>query len=166
MDDRVLFTPDAPGLHVLAVDPSPLADLIFGWRRTHPDWAILRVRGHKSMDDAHFFDEASAALQFPYYFGENWNAFWECLTDLSWLLRPSFLIVVDRADLLLSHSDKGFATLMQIVGPANEHWRNQRGQFGSEFRPVSFQVLLACSSGALPALASRIAKTGAPFLQL
>jgi hypothetical protein len=29
--------------------------------------------------------EFAASFQFPYYFGENWPAFDECINDLSWL---------------------------------------------------------------------------------
>jgi len=40
------------------------------------------------------FDEFAAALQFPYYFGENWAAFDECLGEIDWLEPTSGLIVL------------------------------------------------------------------------
>ncbi len=163
MNDSVLFSPTGPGLHLLAIEQSPLADLMMRWGEKRPMWAVRRIRGEKSVDVARFFDEAAAALQFPYYFGANWNAFWECITDLSWLWRPSFLLIFDRADVLLRDSPGDFATLARVLADANEHWRAQQGDFGGAMIPVSFQTLLACSADALPALAKRLEATGAPF---
>jgi hypothetical protein len=37
------------------------------------------------------------ALRFPGYFGMNWNAFIDCLSDLSWLEQPK--VVVDHREL-------------------------------------------------------------------
>jgi RNAse (barnase) inhibitor barstar len=121
------------------------------------------VRGQKSHGDARFFDEASASLQFPYYFGENWDAFWECIIDLSWIGKPSFLVVFDRANLLLRDSKRGFSILLRILGQANEYWSRQRGDFGGDMRPVGFHALLACASDALPAVTRCVEATGVPF---
>ena len=85
------------------------------WNPAHLEWDVLRVRGNKSLDEAHFFDEVAAALQFPYYFGENWDAVWDCITDLNWLRGSSFLIVFDSAEHLLSQSDRGFTLLLRCL---------------------------------------------------
>ena len=46
---------------------------------------VRTVRGRKIRTVGRLFDEMAAALQFPYYFGENWPAFDECLADIDWL---------------------------------------------------------------------------------
>lgn len=166
MYENILFCPDAPGLHVVAVDQPLLAEWILTWTDLYPDWAIRRIRGRKSQDDAQFFDEAGAALQFPYYFGENWDAFWDCIIDLTWLRAASFLVIIDRVDFLLKDSDRSFSTLMKILDAANGYWRGQSGYFGSEVRPVAFQTLLACSEDILASTLPRIEKAGVFFSQL
>ena len=47
------------------------------------------------------FQEFAAALQFPYYFGNNMNAFRDCMTDLDWLDGSSFTIVIFDAHLVM-----------------------------------------------------------------
>lgn len=166
MNDSILFSADGPGLHLMAIDESPLSDLMIGWTETQPECAIRRIRGHKSVDESRFFDEIAAALQFPYYFGENWDAVWECITDLSWIPQASFLLIMDRAGQLLHNSERGFSILMKIITDANEYWRGQRGDIGGEVQPVRLQGLLACSNEALPHLENRLVATRVPFSRL
>jgi hypothetical protein len=40
------------------------------------------------------FDEMAAALQFPSYFGENWPAFDECLSDMYWLQADLGIVIL------------------------------------------------------------------------
>lgn len=47
-----------------------------------------------------FFCEISSAMRFPWYFGWNWAAFDECITDLEWLDFSSLLIVIDDYHLI------------------------------------------------------------------
>ena len=56
---------------------------------------VCRIRGDvcKTLDS--FFQEVSASLRFPYYFGWNWNAFDDCMTDLDWMKFSRILIVID-----------------------------------------------------------------------
>lgn len=52
------------------------------------------VRGSKMHTLAGLYDEFAAVFQFPSYFGENWNAFHECLQDMDWLPVKLGLVVV------------------------------------------------------------------------
>ena len=47
-----------------------------------------------------FFQEISSSMRFPNYFGWNWAAFDECITDLEWLSFSGLLIVIDDFDLV------------------------------------------------------------------
>lgn len=51
------------------------------------DTGVLRrfLRGERMHTVSSTLDEFAAALQFPWYFGRNKDAFDECIGDLSWL---------------------------------------------------------------------------------
>ncbi|MBP1819325.1 barstar family protein [Mycobacterium sp. OAE908] len=162
-----LFDPDGPALSVMGATPSTVADHLIAWTPAHPEWDILRVRGPKSFDEARFFDEVAAALQFPYYFGENWNALWDCITDLNWLPGLSYLIIFDSAEHLLSESDRGFQSLLTVLTDAHERWHQETADFGARGRrPIAFQSILACDPDAVDALVARISAAGATFARL
>jgi len=48
------------------------------------------------------FDELAAACQFPYYFGENWPAFAECLGDLDWMNSLRFVLIITEFEEVLA----------------------------------------------------------------
>jgi hypothetical protein len=56
------------------------SELIHGWQEAR--LVVRSVRGRKMTTTAQLYDEFAAALQFPPYFGENWAAFDECLSDM------------------------------------------------------------------------------------
>ncbi|WP_067544039.1 barstar family protein [Nocardia crassostreae] len=90
----------APVLGVLPVGAAEFS----GVRGQPPDGYLSReLRGRKMRTDAELFDEFAAALQFPYYFGANKDAFDECLRDLDEFVGPArgYVIVVRNAALLL-----------------------------------------------------------------
>ena len=165
--DEQLFNPDGPVLSVLAATPSTVANLLMAWTPAHPEWDILRVRGNKSPNDVRFFDEVAAALQFPYYFGENWNAVWDCITDLNWLTGLSYLVIFDSAEHLLSESDRGFQVLLKELADAHTLWQGETAEFGNRGRqPIAFQSILACDPDAVDALTARMSAAGATFTLL
>jgi hypothetical protein len=75
------------------------------------------IRGRKARTVAGLFDEFAAAFQFPYYFGENWDAFDECLNDLEWLPADAYTVAITNAVQLLQDEPPGelqrFLTLLQ-----------------------------------------------------
>jgi RNAse (barnase) inhibitor barstar len=162
--DEQLFNHDGPALSVLAATPSTVANLLMAWTPTHPEWDILRVRGTKSSDEPHLFDELAAALQFPYYFGENWNAVWDCITDLNWLKGSSFLLVFDSAEHLLSESEREFKFLIEVLRDAHDRWHRETADFGDKGpQPIAFQSVLACEPDAVDALTQRTSAANASF---
>ncbi|WP_190133070.1 barstar family protein [Streptomyces mashuensis] len=51
---------------------------------TGADWHPARLRLAHVHDKAAFLDRCAADLDFPSWFGHNWDALADCLTDLSW----------------------------------------------------------------------------------
>ena len=63
-------------------------------------FAVAHIRCKYCDELDAFFREISSALRFPYYFGNNWAALDECLTDLDWLSFSGILIVIDNYELM------------------------------------------------------------------
>ena len=65
---------------LLPGDQRTVASAVMGWAEA--GLTVRVVRGRKMRNLPGLFDEFSAALQFPLYFGENEDAFDECIADL------------------------------------------------------------------------------------
>lgn len=65
----------------------------------------------------------SRALQFPSYFGHNWDALDECLTDLSWL--PAGDVLVIHRDLPLAMDSEACSIYLSILWDAAQRWEQQ-----------------------------------------
>jgi len=147
-----------PWLHVLLAGESDVCDALWALERSSEKHAICRViRGHKATTKSAFLDECAAAWQFPCYFGENWDAFEECLTDLQWLPAEAYVFCVTRAVHLLEKepSDQQQQLLLVLQGIAKE-W----GQ-ASPSRPAAvFHVLLQCTAEEKPLLDQRLQAAG------
>jgi RNAse (barnase) inhibitor barstar len=163
----MLFNSDGPPLSVLAATPFTVANHLMSWIPAHPEWDVLRVRGTKSPDDKCFFDELSAALHFPYYFGHNWDAVGDCITDLNWLRGSSFLIVFDSAEYLLSQSERGFRILLRVLADAHGVWHRETADFGVRGRqPMTLQSVFACHPDYVDRLTHRMRAIDAAFTVL
>jgi RNAse (barnase) inhibitor barstar len=58
------------------------------------------------------------ALDFPDYFGENWDALEECLSDMSWR-GGQISLLIEHADAI---PDALFATLREVFGEMAAQW--------------------------------------------
>jgi hypothetical protein len=106
------------------------------WRTRLADACIRTIDGGKCVTKRALFAEFKRQLKFPPYFGRNWDAFEECLTDLEWLPGCGYVIVVRAADKLLSKSE--------IVDATAEHWATP--SFRPRREPVSFHVVFVAPS--------------------
>jgi hypothetical protein len=69
-------------------------------------------------------DEFSAALQFPHYFGENWSALEESLSEMDWLRAGTGIVVMirDALDTLAEEAADELATLVGTLAHAAQEY--------------------------------------------
>jgi RNAse (barnase) inhibitor barstar len=66
------------------------------------------------------------SLSFPGYFGNNWDALEECLTDLSWLPAKGYVVLLDR----LEHTGpQVLAGALAIFEDAARYWARKKTPF-------------------------------------
>lgn len=138
----LLTTLDAPALYVMPEGEDEFANLALGLAIRDPSAVVRTVRGRKSRTVASFFNEIAAALQFPYYFGENWNALNDVLGDLEWSPGSAYLILIADADQLLADGDDEFQILMQIFTRMRVRWLTPNQYMPRARQPTPFHVLL------------------------
>lgn len=61
------------------------------------------------------FDVVSRDLAFPDYFGENWDAFVDCMSDLSWIEETEVVVAHDGLPLLPSTELRIYLECLQDV---------------------------------------------------
>ncbi len=59
---------------------------------------VAEISGDALVSPDALFTALAETFQFPAYFGRNWSAVDECLSDLEWLDARAFVLIVDRAD--------------------------------------------------------------------
>ena len=109
------------------------------------------------------FDQFAASLQFPYYFGENWDAFNDCVTDLSWLRADAVVVCVTDANRLLDAAPaEQLEKLAAVMDSATGRW-NQPPK-GESAKP--FHVVLQVAPGEEAALEKRMQAAGMKLSRL
>jgi hypothetical protein len=59
-------------------------------------WRVFHLDGRMVHDKASFLRAVAAALDFPDYFGRNWDAFEEMINDLSWTPAAGYILLYDH----------------------------------------------------------------------
>lgn len=107
---------------VLLDDEAEAIRRIEAVRREPGGVAVRVVRGSKCATEAALHDEFAAALQFPGYYGDNWNALWDCITDLGWMPADGYLLCLVGIEEVLPGDPEGFGVLLEILRDAARVW--------------------------------------------
>lgn len=147
---------------LLEGDPQSIGSAVMGW--VESGLVARVVRGRKMRTLGGVFDEFAAAMQFPLYFGENENAFNECIAELESLpAGEGYVVTITEPDQVLA--DEGSASLgwlTRSLASAAEEWA-QPVELGEWWdRPaVPFHVVLAGDPSQLESAARRWSDAGA-----
>ena len=90
---------------------------------------FFHLEGRDIRNREQFLKRAAKALRFPDYLGNNWDAFADCLTDMSWYEGDGYVILYDHFALFAVHSRDDFETALDIFKESTEFWRNNGKSF-------------------------------------
>jgi len=71
----------------------------------------------------------SRALHFPDWYGSNWDALLDCLTDMSWNEADGYLVILQRTDVLQASEPESLEKLLDLFEEVIKRWKAQRTAF-------------------------------------
>lgn len=74
------------------------------------------------------FAAMARALRFPDWFGANWDALEDCLSDLSWREGDGYVLVLQRAP-----TGEALGTLIDVLRSAAQYWAERGRPFFAVF---------------------------------
>jgi RNAse (barnase) inhibitor barstar len=93
------------------------------WLRAGEDsgWEVFGLGPAASK--AAFLTAVGEVLEFPDYYGENWDAFYDLLTDMDWLPTEKGYLIVWPGWKALADADRpAFETALEIFADATDAW--------------------------------------------
>jgi Barstar (barnase inhibitor) len=143
----------------------------------HESLCLVRLSGENLRTTSALMNAFSIAFDFPDYFGGNWNALYDCLTDLDWLPPPGYVLFVANAFAVLAdepaHPDFGepseLAVFLDMLDRVSEEWNKPVDEGQPWDRAgVPFHVVFEVDSERLALFQNRVAfaRRHVPLLQV
>jgi RNAse (barnase) inhibitor barstar len=81
------------------------------------------------LDDSEEIDDVlellGEGLHFPKWYGKNFDALYDCLTDLTWQDTAASVIVLTGCDAIYAADPESWQTLVSVLRSAAEFWQNE-----------------------------------------
>jgi len=122
------------------------------------------VDGTKSTNKKCFLAQVAKAFEFPDYFGMNWDAFEDCITDFMWIFSRQFMMVITDAENFLTK--KPFFQRKPRYGKPEDDLKifhsimEQALADWNEKYKVSFHMILHCEPEQETKLLARLQEAG------
>ncbi|MGZ7442373.1 barstar family protein [Paenibacillus sp. TH7-28] len=132
-----------PHFYIKIGDQSDFTNLLWDCIKVNNNIKLIAklVRGTKCNTVEKLFDEFSAVLQFPWYFGENWDAFEECINDLGWFNADAYVIFISNSESLLELTNKNLDTFLNILKTTTYEWEKGRDFGAMKTSPTPFNIV-------------------------
>ena len=92
------------------------------YRFEHSGAYVAYVDVSKCFNEEAFLHDIALALRFPYYYGQNWNAFDECSTDLDWLSFDKLVIIIEGFNRAFCGDNGQKETLYKHLSICVDYW--------------------------------------------
>ena len=97
-------------------------------RAGHP--RLTRVSLAGATDKKELLARLASGLQFPAWFGANWDALEDCLTDLSWLQADGHVLLIEDASGLPGDD---FGVFKDVLSSSAQYWAGRGKSFFAVF---------------------------------
>ena len=91
--------------------------------------ALWRVDIGHVHDKKDFTALVAKALAFPEWFGGNWDAFEDCLGDLSWHPAPGYVLLLEHGKHFGAGHKQEFVTAVEVLAAVSDDWQEQGRPF-------------------------------------
>ena len=105
------------------------ADLALEEAAENLDYPLHRVNLAQVTDKEAFLEAVGKALNFPDWYGHNWDALADCLTDLSWMAADGYVIILEHSDGFAEAAPTDFAMALSVFQDAADTWREEGTPF-------------------------------------
>jgi hypothetical protein len=84
---------------------------------------VFYLDGRKIATKEDFLRETAEVMDFPAYFGKNWDAFDECIRDLSWVSAQKYILIYDRPDIFAKAQPDQWQIAQDLLQSASQYWQ-------------------------------------------
>lgn len=121
---QLLKNKDRAGVYLTGPDTRPIAEAAQA-----AGLALWRVDIGHVHDKQGFTDRVAKALAFPQWFGGNWDAFEDCLGDLSWQSASGYVLLLEHGKHFGAGHKQEFVTAVEVLDGVAEYWQGQGKPF-------------------------------------
>ena len=139
-DDRPAERSEQQHVHVAPLNDAAISALCVLARSLGFECSRVDLEG--CFDKGEFLDRIARALAFPAWFGRNWDALFDCISDLAWRPAPGYVLVFEHAAALQHTEPEVFDTALAILSDAAVSWQE---------RGIPFRVFVSASAEGGPA---------------
>jgi RNAse (barnase) inhibitor barstar len=118
MTARSLVNTERSGVRHLAADPKDIEQLA-----KTLGLVVVRVDLARLASKTGLLGRTARTLRFPEWFGNNWDALYDCLTDLSWLDGNGWVLIFENAKGFAERKSRLFENAIEVFQAASDYWR-------------------------------------------
>ncbi|GGR50269.1 hypothetical protein J2S40_000087 [Nocardioides luteus] len=103
-------------------------------------------------------DALNSAFRLPAYFGWNWDALYDCLGDLDWVVADRYLLFIENSDRLDIQGSPDHSKFFEVLRDVVKAWDPSR--FAPDRRRAEFAVILDWGSEPLARVEQSLGEIG------
>ncbi len=85
---------------------------------------VFVLDGDRIVDSPSLFQEFATEFQFPEYFGHNWDALKDCLTELDGHEVDRYIITIDKLDRFIANDSSQWTNFLEVCKSVVEYWQD------------------------------------------
>ncbi len=85
-------------------------------------WHLFYLDGAHIQDKDSFLHACAEAMRFPSYFGRNWDALADSITDLAWAPALGYILLYDKVGVFARQHPDTWRTAGEILEDAVAYW--------------------------------------------